>query len=44
MINFASDFHLGMPEGERSFQRELKICAWLDNGNPLLGMILIENS
>ncbi len=30
MIYFASDFHLGMPEGERSFQRELKICSWLD--------------
>jgi UDP-2,3-diacylglucosamine hydrolase len=30
MIYFASDFHLGMPEGEISFQRELKVCAWLD--------------
>ncbi len=30
MIYLASDFHLGMPEGEPSKQREIKICRWLD--------------
>lgn len=30
MIYFASDFHLGMPEGEPSREREKKICRWLD--------------
>lgn len=27
---FASDFHLGAPDKERSFEREKKIVAWLD--------------
>jgi UDP-2,3-diacylglucosamine hydrolase len=30
MIYFASDFHLGMPEGKPSQDREKKICNWLD--------------
>ncbi len=30
MIYFASDFHLGMPQGEVSRNREKKICDWLD--------------
>ena len=30
MIYFASDFHLGMPEGKTSRDREKKICNWLD--------------
>ncbi|MDN5205185.1 UDP-2,3-diacylglucosamine diphosphatase [Fulvivirgaceae bacterium BMA10] len=29
-IFFASDFHLGTPSREKSFERELKIIAWLD--------------
>ncbi len=29
-IYFASDFHLGYPDGEISKQRELKIIRWLD--------------
>jgi len=30
-IYFASDFHLGAPNASKSFERELKICAWLDS-------------
>jgi UDP-2,3-diacylglucosamine hydrolase len=30
MIYFASDFHLGMPQGEVSKVREKKICDWLE--------------
>lgn len=30
-IYFASDFHLGAPNFSKSFERELKICAWLDS-------------
>ena len=30
-IYFASDFHLGIPDYERSLVRERKICAWLDS-------------
>jgi UDP-2,3-diacylglucosamine hydrolase len=30
-IYFASDFHLGIPDHERSLIREKKICAWLDS-------------
>ncbi len=30
MIYLASDFHLGIPEGEPSKQREIKVCRWLD--------------
>jgi UDP-2,3-diacylglucosamine hydrolase len=30
MIYFASDFHLGMPQGEVSKLREKKICDWLE--------------
>ena len=29
-IYFASDFHLGAPNAKKSFERELKICSWLD--------------
>jgi len=29
-IYFASDFHLGIPDYERSLVREKKICLWLD--------------
>ena len=29
-IYFASDFHLGAPNKEESFKRELKIVSWLD--------------
>ena len=28
---FASDFHLGSPNYEKSLEREKKICAWLDS-------------
>jgi len=31
MIYFASDFHLGMPQGEVSKLREKKICDWLES-------------
>jgi len=31
MIYFASDFHLGAPNPEKSRERELKIIAWLDS-------------
>jgi len=31
MIYFASDFHLGMPQGEISKLREKKICDWLES-------------
>ncbi len=31
MIYFASDFHLGAPNPEKSRERELKIVAWLDS-------------
>ena len=30
-IYFASDFHLGAPNATKSFERELKICSWLDS-------------
>lgn len=30
-IYFASDFHLGAPNYELSFQREKRICNWLDS-------------
>ncbi len=30
-IYFASDFHLGAPNAAKSFERELKICTWLDS-------------
>ncbi|MCB0400523.1 MAG: UDP-2,3-diacylglucosamine diphosphatase [Flavobacteriales bacterium] len=30
-IYFASDFHLGAPNQEESFKRELRIIAWLDS-------------
>jgi len=30
MIYFASDFHLGMPQGQVSRTREKKICDWLE--------------
>ena len=29
-IYFASDFHLGIPNHEKSIEREKKICKWLD--------------
>jgi len=29
-IYFASDFHLGVPDGEASLAREKRIVAWLD--------------
>jgi UDP-2,3-diacylglucosamine hydrolase len=29
-VYFASDFHLGVPDAERSLQREKKIVRWLD--------------
>jgi UDP-2,3-diacylglucosamine hydrolase len=29
-IYFASDFHLGIPNHEKSIQREREICSWLD--------------
>jgi UDP-2,3-diacylglucosamine hydrolase len=29
-IYFASDFHLGAPNHEKSFERELLLCKWLD--------------
>ena len=29
-IYFASDFHLGAPNSIKSFEREKKICSWLD--------------
>jgi UDP-2,3-diacylglucosamine hydrolase len=29
-IYFASDFHLGVPSREKSLERELEICAWMD--------------
>lgn len=29
-IFFASDFHLGIPDYERSLEREKRICSWLD--------------
>lgn len=30
-IYFASDFHLGAPDQKKSFERELRICNWLDS-------------
>ena len=33
-IYFASDFHLGAPDYERSLEREKKICAWMDEIRP----------
>jgi UDP-2,3-diacylglucosamine hydrolase len=30
-IFFASDFHLGAPNAQKSFERELKIIRWLDS-------------
>lgn len=30
-IYFASDFHLGAPNHEKSFEREQNICLWLDS-------------
>jgi len=29
-IYFASDFHLGAPNHQKSLEREKKICKWLD--------------
>ena len=29
-IYFASDFHLGAPNYEKSLEREKSICAWMD--------------
>lgn len=29
-VYFASDFHLGIPDRERSVEREKRICRWLD--------------
>lgn len=33
-IYFASDFHLGAPNAQKSLERELKICAWMDYIRP----------
>ena len=33
-IYFASDFHLGAPNYEKSLEREKKICAWMDSIRP----------
>lgn len=33
-IYFASDFHLGAPNYEKSLEREKAICAWLDSIKP----------
>ena len=33
-IYFASDFHLGAPNVSKSFERELRICSWLDSIEP----------
>ncbi|MCE3294848.1 MAG: hypothetical protein K0R65_562 [Crocinitomicaceae bacterium] len=33
-IYFASDFHLGAPDYERSLEREKKICDWMDEIRP----------
>lgn len=30
-IYFASDFHLGAPNASESFEREVRICSWLDS-------------
>lgn len=33
-IYFASDFHLGVPDHEKSLAREKAICAWMDHIRP----------
>jgi len=35
MVYFASDFHLGIPDRDRSLKREKMLVSWLDEINPV---------